>query len=203
MGRRHSKRMSIFRWTAPLFKVWGRRWREEDFRHIAGWLRPYVPDEGGVLADLGGGTGELGAGVAHELAARAIIIDPTPQMLSRVDARPWVSVHLAPAEAMRFPNGYFDAIICCDAFHHFADQSAAAHEIARVVRPGGGVVVLDMYPTGSGRFWAALERLLGEPAGFKTAVALACLLANHGIIGVCRHERGSGYSFVGAVRPFA
>lgn len=190
--------MSIFRWMAPLFKVWGRRWSDDDFQCLGARLRPYVPSDG-VLADLGGGTGELGAGVAHELDARAVIIDPTRQMLRRVDARPWVSVRLASAEALPFPDDYFDAVVCCDAFHHVRDQDAAARQIARIVRPGGGVLMLEMDPRGPDRFWALLERLVGEPAGFRTPDDMAQFLSTHGIHGGSKRERGSGYSFLGTV----
>jgi SAM-dependent methyltransferase len=190
--------MSIFRWMAPLFKVWGRRWSRDDFEVLGGWLRPYVP-LGGVLADLGGGTGQLGAGLAHELDARAVIIDPTAQMLQRVDAYPWVSVRLAAAEALPFPDGYFDALICSDAFHHFRDQDAAGREIARVVRPGGGVLILDFDPRGSDRIWGYLEQLVGEPAGFRTPDGMAQFFSSHGIHGEGKRERGSGYSYVGTV----
>jgi ubiquinone/menaquinone biosynthesis C-methylase UbiE len=188
--------MSIFRWMAPLFKVWGRRWSEDDFQWLGSWLRPYVPS-GGVLADLGGGTGQLGAGLAGELDARAVIIDPTAQMLQRVDAHPWVSVRLAAAESLPFPDAYFDALVCSDAFHHFRDQEAAVREIARVVRPGGGVLILDFDPHGFDRIWGYLERLIGEPAAFRTPDGLAQFLSAHGIRGESRRERGSGYSYVG------
>ena len=103
-----------------------------------GPVAPALRATGGIFADLGGGTGDLGAGVARALGARVIIVDPTPQMLRRVDAEPLVSVRLAPAEALPFADAYFDAVLCCDCFHHFRDQDAAAREIARVVRPGAG-----------------------------------------------------------------
>jgi SAM-dependent methyltransferase len=190
--------MSIFRWSAPIFKLWGKRWSEDDFRVIAARLRPHVPS-GGVIADLGGGTGDLGAGVAHELDARVVIIDATPQMLRRVAPRSWVSVRRSLAEALPFPDAYFDALICCDAFHHFSNQHRATREIARVVRPGGGVLILDMDPEGRDRFWVVLERLLGEPALFMAPEELRLLFASHGIDGMSKHEHGSGYSFTGTV----
>jgi SAM-dependent methyltransferase len=190
--------VTVFRWMAPLFKVWGRRWSEDDFQMLGDWLRPYVPS-GGVLADLGGGTGQLGAGLASELDARTVIIDPTAQMLRRVDPRPWVSVRLAGAESLPFPDGYFDALICSDAFHHFRDQDAAAREMARVVRPGGGVLILDFDPSGADRIWGYLERLVGEPAAFRTPDGMTQFLSSHGIHGESKRERGSGYSYVGTV----
>jgi ubiquinone/menaquinone biosynthesis C-methylase UbiE len=190
--------MSIFRWTASLFKFASRRWSDDDFRVTAEHLRPYVAP-GGVFADLGGGTGDLGTGVARELAARVIIVDPTPQMLLGVDADPLVTVRLARAEVLPFPDSYFDAVLCCDAFHHFRDQDAAVLEIARVIRPGGGVVILDMEGTRNQRFLVPLERLLGEPGAFMTRSAMEGFLRTRGIVGTAtRQGTSSSYVFVGS-----
>jgi len=192
--------MSVFRWAAPLLQWAARRRTEDDFRMLAGLLRPYVPP-GGVFVDLGGGTGDIGAGVARALGARVVIVDPVRQMLQRVAAHPAVSVRLATVESLPFPAGYFDAAFCCDAFHHFRDQHAAAREMARVVRPGGGVLILDLEPTGANRAVGAVERLLGEPGGMCTRADLEALMAGHGIVGSASLIRGSVYSFLGSVRP--
>jgi SAM-dependent methyltransferase len=188
--------MSVFRWTAPVFKWLGRRFTADDFQTMAGWLRPFVAP-GGILADLGGGTGDIGAGVADALGARVIVVDSTPQMLRLVSAAPNVSVWLASVETLPYPTGYFDALFCSDAFHHFRDQPAAVREMARVVRPGGAVLVLDAEATGRNRVWAILERLLGEPGGFRTPAALQELLAARGIAGTITRLRGTGYAFLG------
>jgi SAM-dependent methyltransferase len=181
-----------------MFKWLGRRFTEADFHTMADWLRPYV-SPGGVLADLGGGTGDIGAGMAQALGARVIIVDGTRQMLERVSAHPQVSVRLATVEALPFPTAFFDAAMCCDAFHHFRDQAAAAREIARVIRPGGGVLILDAEATGSNRAWAAVERVLGEPGGFLPPADLEGLLAAHGITGTTTRLQGASYAFVGVV----
>lgn len=190
--------MSIFRWTAPLFQLVARHWSQDDLEILAGWLRPFVAP-GGVFADLGGGTGDIGAGVARLLDARVVVVDRVPQMLRRVPAAPQVSVRLAGVEALPFPDAYFDAVFCCDAFHHFPNQDAAVREMARVVGPGGGVVILDGEATGRNRSCAKLERLLGEPAGFRSPSALREFLAGHGIVGDCAPLRGASYVFSGAV----
>ncbi len=190
--------MSIFRWTAPLFKLTGGRWSEDDFRAVAEWLRPFVAP-GGVFMDLGGGTGDLGAGVARALGARVVIVDPTPQMLARVPAQALVSVRLSAAEELPFPDACFEAVLCSDALHHFRDADAALREMRRTVRPGGGVVILEMDGSGRGRFLAALERLVGEPAAFRTPAELEELLAVHGIVGETTRQRGISYAFVGTV----
>ena len=192
--------MSVFRWTAPVFKWYARYLRQEDFRLIAGWLRPYVPPAG-VFADLGGGTGDIGLGVAEELQASVVVVDSTAQMLKRVSAHPSVSVRLASVEALPFPSAAFDAVLCCDAFHHFRDQSAAAGEIARILRPGGGVVILDAEGRGAFRLVLLLERCLGEPAHLIAADALAELFAVHGFTGSIDRLTGSSYAFHGRLAP--
>jgi ubiquinone/menaquinone biosynthesis C-methylase UbiE len=191
--------MSIFRWTAPLFKLASRRWSDDDFQTLADRLRPGV-EPGGVFADLGGGTGDLGAGVARALGARVVVIDPVRQMLQRVPADPLVSVRLAQAESLPFPSGYFDALLCCDALHHFRDQGAAVREVARVVKPGGAVLILDAEATGAYRVAAVIERMLGEPAAFRDPEDLREFLAANGIAGATTHQRGGNYLFAGSVR---
>jgi SAM-dependent methyltransferase len=192
--------LSIFAWMAPVCKSASGRWSEDDFQTIADLLRPAVLP-GGLFADLGGGTGDLGAGVARALDAHVVVVDPTPQMLRRVDPHPWVSTRLAAAESLPFPSAYFDAVLCCDALHHFRDQEAAIDEIARVVRPGGGVVMIELdVEERWGRLLTALERLFGEPAGFRTPAALETLFAAHGIDGVSRRQTAASYLFAGSVR---
>jgi ubiquinone/menaquinone biosynthesis C-methylase UbiE len=50
-----------------------------------------------------------------------------------------------PAEALPFANEEFDIVTVRLASHHFADNAAAVREMARVVRTGGKVVVVDNY----------------------------------------------------------
>ena len=190
--------MSFFAWTAPLFKLAGRRWSDDDFRAVAAMLRPYSSGTRPIV-DLAGGTGQLGAGVAAALGTQAVIADATPQMLVRVAADPHVSVTLASAEALPFPTGHFDALICSDAFHHFRNQDEAAREMARVVRPGGGVLVLDLEPKGVIRGAALIERALGEPATFMSIPQITAFMAERGIVGVATRHRLNSYSFLGTV----
>ncbi len=197
--------MSMFRWTAPLLKLASKRRSAGDFARVAASLHAFVPS-GGHLLDLGGGTGELGAGVAAQLGAHVIVADATEQVLSRVTAGPRVSVRRASAERLPFPDAYFDAVLCSDAFHHFTDQGAAAHEMARVVREGGAVLLFEYEPNGFFRAVALVERLLGEPAAFLWPQQLQTMMGSYGIVGTITRGRGAAYSFLGerkAQRPDA
>lgn len=50
-------------------------------------------------------------------------------------------------EDIPFLDGFFDIVISRLAFHHFTDPKAAFHEMARVVKPGGRLVLVDMAAT--------------------------------------------------------
>lgn len=189
--------MSVFRWTAPLFKWSRRRWTEADFQRIAAYLRPSVPP-GGTLLDLGGGTGDLGLGVARALGADVVVADLTAAMLYRVSPHPSISVRLTAAETLPFPEGHFDALLCSDAFHHFRDQDAVTREMARVVRPGGGILILEIQAAGWGRVIARGERMIGEPAAFHGPEELQRLLSLHQIRGKIVEQGRLSYLFVGS-----
>ena len=50
---------------------------------------------------------------------------------------------LSDTHRLAFADDVFDAVSCRHAFHHYADGPTAMQEMARVVRPGGRVVVAD------------------------------------------------------------
>ncbi len=54
------------------------------------------------------------------------------------DARPVQ----ADAHSLPFPTGAFDRAICHNVFPHFRDRRAALAELARVLRPGGLLLIL-------------------------------------------------------------
>lgn len=71
------------------------------------------------------------------------------------------------AEALPFASGQFDRVVCQGALDHFADPDAFMREAARVLRPGGRVIVaLANYESLScrlGRSLARVKRALGRP----------------------------------------
>jgi SAM-dependent methyltransferase len=99
-------------------------------------LRP-----GARVVDLAAGTGKLTrvlAGRGFELVA----VEPVPAMAAQLaGAVPGVEVRDGTAEDMPFADGTLDAVFVAQAFHWF-DAAAAAREIHRVLRPGGGLVVV-------------------------------------------------------------
>jgi SAM-dependent methyltransferase len=93
---------------------------------------------GRTVVDLGSGTGKFTRALAPLGAAR-VAVEPTRGM-RRVFLRavPDVPVLDGAAEAIPLPDGFADAVVCAQAFHWFRPRRAL-REIARVLRPGGGI----------------------------------------------------------------
>ena len=127
------------------------------------------------------------------------ILDPAPEMLAYVPEHPALRATVGVAESMPYSDNVFDAVLVSDAFHHFRDQDRAVREMVRVVRSGGGVLMLELDPSGWMRVPVLVERLLGEPAAFFEPARLCAFLAARGLHGECRAERGVSYSFLGTV----
>lgn len=193
--------MGFFSWSAPLFHLVGDRWRPETLAVIAQRLEPYV-GSGGAILDLGGGTGALAARLADVTGATVTVLDPSPAMRRYLPKRADVKGMAGSAEDMPLDDAEFDACVVSDAFHHFRDQDAAVAEMTRVVRPGGGILILEFDPaTVLTRPLRLVERMVGEPATFLTQTAMCDLMRRHDVDGTCEPDSRVGYHFIGTVQP--
>ncbi len=141
--------------TAGLDRVW-RRWTAE---------AAAVPPQGWVL-DVGTGTGDLALDVARSApTAHVVGLDYTGPMLARAPAKAaqrglagrvgWVR---GDGQRLPFADAAFDAVTSAFVLRNFADLPAAYADMARVVRPGGRVVALEISPD-SAPLWRPLFEL--------------------------------------------
>ncbi|HSP89665.1 MAG TPA: DUF6125 family protein [Vicinamibacterales bacterium] len=118
----------------------------------------YVLDEAGPIEgpvlDVGTGMGIT----ARALAARGLDVttvdtnahdqDVAEALTDQPDLARRIRFMVASAAGLPFPDGHFGAAVGVDVLHHFEDGRPALAELARVVRPGGAVVLADFSPEG-------------------------------------------------------
>ncbi len=101
----------------------------------------------GRALDAACGTGRHAARLA-DAGHETVGIDATPAMLEVARERaPGVDFRLGDLAELPLDDESFDFAICALALAHFEDPSPAISELARVVRPGGRVVLTDAHPT--------------------------------------------------------
>jgi ubiquinone/menaquinone biosynthesis C-methylase UbiE len=94
--------------------------------------------------DVGTGAGALALALAP-LVAHVVGVDVVPELLARARERVPANVELveADATALPFERGSFDLVCTARMLHHVARPELAVAELARVLRPGGTMLVVD------------------------------------------------------------
>jgi ubiquinone/menaquinone biosynthesis C-methylase UbiE len=98
------------------------------------------------VLDIGCGTGELLSRLAASYPdAQLAGVDPARDMLNAAEAKlaGRADLQVAYADSLPWPDGSFDAVISCNVFHYITHPMVALHEIKRVLRPLGNLVITD------------------------------------------------------------
>ncbi|HET6869074.1 MAG TPA: class I SAM-dependent methyltransferase [Solirubrobacteraceae bacterium] len=123
--------------TAGLHHQWRRR---------AADLAALVP--GGRALDVATGTGDLALELADRVApgGEVVGVDFSERMLELARAKGGSRVRFESgnALALAYPDGAFDAATVGFGARNFSDLERGLSEMARVVRPGGRVVILEI-----------------------------------------------------------
>jgi SAM-dependent methyltransferase len=97
------------------------------------------------LLDIGAGTGRL-SGPLLEKGFDVVAVEPLDAMRAILAEHIGADRALAGrAEELPLPDASVDGAVCSDAWHWFYG-ARAADELARVIRPGGGVVICVSHP---------------------------------------------------------
>jgi SAM-dependent methyltransferase len=119
-------------------------------------------EPGRRVLDLGAGTGKLTRQIAG-LGASILAVEPVAAMRERIPPSPLVTAVNGTAEAIPLADGSIDAAVVGQAFHWF-DGNRALAELARVVRPGGGLGLLWNVRDASVAWVAELDELIDRLA---------------------------------------
>lgn len=142
--------VAAFEERAPRYEEgWLGRLHREIAEATASLTVDLAPDARRVL-DVGSGTGYLLRLLAVRLprAEQLIGIDPAPSMIQMAaaaadDGRLQFSVGVA--ERLPLRTGAVDLVVTTTSFDHWVDQRAGLVECARVLVPGGRLVLVDLF----------------------------------------------------------
>lgn len=118
-----------------------RGWRRKAIRSIA----TVSPKE---ILDVATGTADLAILAAKTTGARVIGVDISEGMLEAGRKKlgalsDKISLHTGDSEALQFEDGRFDAVMCAYGVRNFENLEAGLREMARVLRPGGRLAILE------------------------------------------------------------
>jgi SAM-dependent methyltransferase len=120
---------------------------------------------------------EIGPGLRPRLPiAGTYCIEISRAALSRLVQHGGIAAH-ATAEALPFPDAVFDLVMAMDIIEHVDDDEPVFREVARVIRPGGTLVLSSpLHPDN----WTSFDDVVGHLRRYQPQELLA-QLARHGL----------------------
>jgi SAM-dependent methyltransferase len=143
---------------------------------------------GGVVLDVGCGTGRLGATLAGE-GYDVFGADLSPGMVRKARERGLAGAYAAATTALPFADNSFDLALTVATLHHLETPDRVARtvsEMGRVVKHGHFVVLWDHNP--SNPYWPILMKRVPQDSGDERLVPLAELLAAVRAAGLAPHR---------------
>jgi ubiquinone/menaquinone biosynthesis C-methylase UbiE len=99
-----------------------------------------------TIADIGAGTGYFARRFAqHAGKVYAVDIDEKLLEIARDNAPPNLETILAAPDDPRLPMAKIDTIFFCDVLHHIDHRPAYYAKLAKALKKGGRIVVIDFY----------------------------------------------------------
>ncbi len=135
--------------------------RDRAWRRVAVAATALPPD--GRLLDVCTGTADMALEAARQFPTAQIVgVDFSRPMIALGEAKvaraclaERIRLQVAPAEALPFPDGSFDAVTVAFGLRNLPDRHRGLREVCRVVKSGGRAVVLE-FTTPPGRVFRSV-----------------------------------------------
>ena len=124
-------------------EVYDRRYERSDYSPVVRLLLGFARG-GNRLPEIGCGTGQWLCELA-KAGYDAVGLDPSQKMLTSAMQKSRQSVLIqGRAESIPFRTGTVDRLYCINAFHHFCEQERSMIDARRVLRNGGGILIIGI-----------------------------------------------------------
>jgi len=140
---------------------------------VAAFVEEHLPPTPAYVLEIGCGAGDLARGIAR-LGYRTVAIDPRApdgEIFERVSLEDFTG------------PGPFDAVLANRALHHIPDLGGALDKVARLLRPGGRLIVhahaWDRVDESTARWYLEQRRLVDPTAPGSVESCLADWTADH------------------------
>lgn len=115
-----------------------KRWRKRTVRELSSFRFPHS------TLDVACGTGDMAVELLKQ-GCSVTGVDLSEEMLAiakrKVESGKW---RVADAEQLPFPDESFDAVTCAFGVRNFVHLEQGLHEMLRVLKPGGRMVILEL-----------------------------------------------------------
>jgi ubiquinone/menaquinone biosynthesis C-methylase UbiE len=149
------------------YRLWSRTWESDPSAIVAlesRWLTPWLAGlEGKIFLDLSCGVGRW---MVHARTHGATVfgMDLCREMLLEASKKPGLAGRLTLADARCLPLAHHCAgvALCALSLGHMTPIESTMAELARVVRPGGSLIVTDFHPGALDHGWKRTFRSNGK-----------------------------------------